>query len=129
MSKGNDQVVPAVPGTNVGGHDTSGVDGDKRTERSGELLGTPDHETSATTKAARELTTDQADFVAKEVDRANREDLPRLGGENGPSNWTPEEGGPPEFLANGAHVIRPARGAVTTADVPGTRAAPARVDK
>jgi len=107
MAKGNDQVVPTVPGTDVGGHDTAGVDGEKRTERSGELLGTPDHETPKETAAARELEVDRDTFVAKEVDRANREDLPRIGGAAGPSGWKPEKGGSPEFLApHGAHIVK-----------------------
>lgn len=122
MSKDNDQVVPAVPGTNVGGHDTSGVDGAKRTERSGELLGTPDVEEGRFTEAHREQTIEQADFVAKEVDRANREDLPRLGGETIPDDWKAEKGGSPEFLDNAPRARRSA--GVTSADVQGTKAQP-----
>jgi hypothetical protein len=102
----NDQLVPTVPGTDIGGHDTAGVDGEKRTERKGEILGTPNSEPSKGTVDARKQAVDQADFVTKEVDRANREDLPRLGGDTGPDNWKPIEGGPPEFLA-GAKVIGP----------------------
>lgn len=94
----NDQLVRTVPGTDVGGHDTAGTDGEKRTERAGDLLGTVNREPGRATTDARQLETDRADFVAKEVDRANREDLPRLGGQNAPENWEPEEGGSPEFL-------------------------------
>ena len=121
MAKDNDQLVPTVPGTDVGGHDTAGVDGKKRTERSGDVLGTPDREPDRATQTQRELETERADFVTAEVDRANREDLPRLGGPNAPEEWEAEKGGPPEFLAN-ARIIapRPARG-VTTADVGGTK--------
>jgi hypothetical protein len=115
MSKGNDQLVPTVPGTDVGGHDTAGVDGKERTERSGEILGTVDHETPKETKAARELETERTDFVTKEVDRANREDLPKLGGPNAAENWEAIEGGPPESIS-GAKVIGP-RGGTTTAEV------------
>lgn len=102
----NAQLVRTVPGTDIGGHDTAGVDGEKRTERPGDILGTPNSDTSKATKDARELANDQADFVTKEVDRANREDLPRLGGDTGPGNWKPIKGGPPEFLS-GAHILGP----------------------
>jgi hypothetical protein len=103
----NDQLIRTVPGTDVGGHDTAGVDGEKRTERKGEILGTPNEKPSEKTTKAREQAVDQADFVTQEVDRANREDLPRLGGDTGPDSWKPIKGGPPEFLS-GAHVIGPA---------------------
>lgn len=118
MSKENDQVVPVLPGTDVGGHDTAGVDGDKRTERSGELLGTPDTSEIDTDhrEEARKLVTDRADFVAEEVDRANREDLPRLGGNVELEDWKAEKGGSPEFLDN-APAPRRVKGSVTTADV------------
>lgn len=102
----NDQLVQTVPGTDIGGHDTAGVDGEKRTERKGEILGTPNSKETDNQKKNREQAVDQADFVQQEVDRANREDLPRLGGDTGPDNWKPIKGGPPEFLA-GAHVIGP----------------------
>ena len=97
-SSSNDQLVRTVPGTDVGGHDTAGVDGEKRTERPGDLLGTPNVEPSKATITAREVAISQADHVAKEVDRANREDLPRLGGDEAPSGWEPVKGGPPGFL-------------------------------
>lgn len=105
-SSSNDQLVRTIPGTDVGGHDTAGVDGETRTERPGDLLGTPNVEESKTTKSNRETATEQSDFIAEEVDRANREDLPRLGGEDGPNAWKPIKGGPPEFLA-GAKIIGP----------------------
>lgn len=106
-SSDNDQLVRTVPGTDVGGHDTAGVDGETRTERSGDILGTPNVAPSDNTKKNREQTLAQTDFVTKEVDRANREDLPRLGGEAAPGDWEAIEGGPPEFLADGTHVIGP----------------------
>jgi hypothetical protein len=105
-SDNNDQLIRTVPGTDVGGHDTAGVDGEARTERPGEILGTPNAQASDATTKAREQALEQSDFVASEVDRANREDLPRLGGDTGPDQWKAIEGGPPEFLS-GAKVIGP----------------------
>lgn len=102
----NDQLVRTVPGTDVGGHDTAGVDGETRTERAGDILGTPNVEPSQATRRARDLTNERSDFVTQEVDRANREDLPRLGGDATAEDWKPEPGGPPEFLA-GARIIQP----------------------
>jgi hypothetical protein len=90
MGKGNDQLVRTVPGTDVGGHDTAGVDGKERTERSGELLGTPDltPDVKRQSAKARELEERKSDYVREEVDRANREDLPKLGG-NVEDGWKP----------------------------------------
>jgi len=102
----NDQLVRTVPGTDVGGHDTAGVDGEKRTERPGELLGTPNSEASDNTKKARETAVSQADHIAKSVDFTNREVLPRLGGEAAAEEWEADEPGVPEFLA-GAKIIKP----------------------
>lgn len=68
-------VVPSVPGTYVGGHDMQGADGKVRTDRPGEILGTAiPHDRSGSKDAER------ADYVTSEVDRANREELPLLGG-------------------------------------------------
>lgn len=89
MSKDNDQLVRTVPGTDVGGHDTAGVDGEPRTERSGDILGTPDPDTAPAVRTARERELARADHVQAEVDRANREDLPKLGGEI-EDTWTPD---------------------------------------
>lgn len=108
MPKGNDQIVRTVPGTDVGGHDTSGVDGEKRTERAGEILGTPDAAPSDSTVDARELEGKRTDFVTAEVDRTNREVLPKLGGPAAPEEWKAEKGGVPEFIAN-ARTITPRR--------------------
>ena len=90
MGKDNDQVVRTIPGTDLGGHDTSGVDGKERTERSGEILGTPDPDSSTEkhTADARARTTERTDYVTAEVDRANREELPKLGG-NVEDTWEP----------------------------------------
>lgn len=71
-------VVPSVPGTYVGGHDLQGTDGKVRTDRPGEILGTPVPSASRTEARAHEMA--KADYVTSEVDRANREELPRLGG-------------------------------------------------
>lgn len=85
-------VVPAVPGTFVGGHDVQGTDGTTRTDRPGEILGTPaltDAQESRNT-TNRERETARADFVTAEVDRANREDLPKLGGDAADDGWKAE---------------------------------------
>lgn len=96
-SKSVDYVVPTVPGTPIGGHDIHGADGETRTERAGEILGTPDLTLVDTDHrdAARKRETERADFVAEEVDRANREDLPKLGGNVELDNWKAEKGGSP----------------------------------
>lgn len=82
-------VVPSVPGTFVGGHDIQGTDGKTRTDRPGEILGTvaltDTQEKKIKTNAARE--SERADFVTSEVDRANREDLPKLGGDADDDGW------------------------------------------
>jgi hypothetical protein len=95
MSKDNDQLVPTVPGTDIGGHDTAGTDGKVRTERQGEILGTPDpdHESAKRTADGHELETKKADYVREAVDKANREDLPKLGG-NVEDTWEPEKAAP-----------------------------------
>lgn len=100
-------VIPTVPGTFVGGHDVQGTDGKERTDRPGDILGTPVDEPTAHDTRARKQTEDQTDFVTKEVDRNNREVLPLLGGPNAEAlGWEPEEGGVPEFIA-GARTIKP----------------------
>lgn len=85
-------VVPTVPGTHVGGHDVQGTDGTTRTDRPGELLGTVAE--TDDDKKAREANADKqtakADYIAAEVDRANREDLPKLGGPV-QDDWAPAE--------------------------------------
>lgn len=72
-------VVPSVPGTYVGGHDMQGADGETRTDRPGEILGTPIADEGHDTARAKEHA--KHDYVRSEVDRANREELPRLGGD------------------------------------------------
>ena len=96
----NDQLIRTVPGTDVGGHDTAGTDGETRTERPGAILGTPNSQPGQRTLDARNIAQNQSDFVTQEVDRANREDLPRLGGEAEAGNWKAEKGGPPSSLAD-----------------------------
>ena len=116
-------VIPTVPGTFVGGHDVQGADGEPRTDRPGEILGTPAGESSDHDKSAREQTLAQSDFMQKEVDRTNREVLPLLGGPNTDAlGWEPDEGGVPEFIAN-ARTIKPKSGdkGVTTANIAGDR--------
>jgi hypothetical protein len=84
-------VIPTVPGTFVGGHDVQGTDGTPRTDRPGEILGTPvtDDATKADIGAAREKETAKHDAVREAVDRNNRDVLPLLGG-NVEDGW--EEG-------------------------------------
>lgn len=94
----NDQLVRSVPGTDVGGHDTAGVDGKARTERPGAILGTVNSDPDAHDVAARATEMERSDFVTAEVDRANREDLPRLGGNVDAGEWKAVKGGSPEFL-------------------------------
>ena len=90
VPKGLD-VIPTVPGTIVGAHDVQGVDGETRTDRPGEILGTP-AETPENVKrreTAADIETARADHVREEVDRANREELPKLGGDAPAENWEP----------------------------------------
>lgn len=77
VPKGLD-VVPVEPGTIVGARDLQGTDGETRTDRPGELLGTPIPDESRADARAREEA--RGDYVREEVDRANREELPKLGG-------------------------------------------------
>lgn len=107
MPEGLD-VIPTVPGTYVGGHDVQGADGDKRTDRPGEILGTAVDQATDEDKTARELEGERSDFIAKEVDRTNREVLPKLGGPAPAETWKAEEGGVPEFIS-GARTITPKR--------------------
>jgi hypothetical protein len=71
-------VVPMEPGTIVGSRDLQGTDGTTRTDRPGEILGTP--VANPNSAAARAHEAAKHDYVRSEVDRANREELPRLGG-------------------------------------------------
>lgn len=73
-------VVPSVPGTFVGGHDMQGADGKTRTDRPGEILGTAADADATDANAARAKEKAKHDYVRSEVDRANREELPKLGG-------------------------------------------------
>jgi hypothetical protein len=100
MPKDNDQLVRIIPGTDLGGHDTAGVDGKKRTERSGEILGTPnpDAETKRETEKHREEEEERTRTIVEAVDKANREELPKLGGQTNPAL--------PESIG-GAKVIKP----------------------
>jgi hypothetical protein len=77
VPKGLD-VVPMEPGTIVGSRDLQGTDGKTRTDRPGEILGTPVAVPNSAVGRAKE--TAKHDFIRGEVDRANREELPRLGG-------------------------------------------------
>lgn len=108
-------VVPAVPGTFVGGHDMQGADGTVRTDRPGELLGTPVAKPKSNANSVA-----QADYIRQEVDRANREELPMLGGEV-EDTWSAKE---PK-----ARKATPAEEAGVAATIAATRsatAAPAR---
>lgn len=101
------EVVPAVPGTYVGGHDIQGADGTERTDRPGEILGTAVDDPTLHDQSARETELAKTDFVTAEVDRNNREVLPLLGGPNTDrGQWEPEKGGVPEFIQN-AKTITP----------------------
>lgn len=84
-------VVPMEPGTIVGSRDQQGTDGTTRTDRPGEILGTPVTNESRAEARAREQK--RTDFVTAEVDRANREELPRLGG-NIDDGWVPGDAKP-----------------------------------
>ena len=97
-SSDNDQLIRTVPGTDVGGHDTAGTDGQKRTERAGQILGTPnpDAETARETEKHRKAEEERSLSVVEAVDKANREELPKLGGQTNV----------PETIS-GAKVIKP----------------------
>jgi hypothetical protein len=91
MTKGNnDQLTQGVPGTDVGGHDSAGTDRQTRTERPGQMLGTPNPDAEAVSRreTAQELEDARSEFVRQEVSRANREDLPKLGGD-AVDQWKP----------------------------------------
>jgi len=72
----------AKQGTVVGSQDAQGTGGSERTERPGDVLGTPDPGavSAAGIEAARAAEAAKQAYVAAAVDRANREELPRLGG-------------------------------------------------
>ena len=120
VPKGLD-VVPTVPGTFVGGHDVQGADGKERTDRPGEILGTPAGKSTKHDKTARETELEKTDFVTAEVDRTNREVLPLLGGPNDETRWEAEKGGVPEFIANARTITPKGDKGVTTAKLAGTR--------
>jgi hypothetical protein len=85
-------VVPMEPGTIVGSRDVQGTDGTTRTDRPGEILGTPAPRTAADEalrNKGRAQATAKTDHMTAEVDRANREELPRLGGPID-DNWAAE---------------------------------------
>jgi hypothetical protein len=112
-------VVVTVPGTIVGSHDLQGTDGEERTDRPGEILGTPVDVEERT--AARERENARGDFVRDEVDRANREELPKLGG-SAADDWEPVKGGP---AASAAAEKAAAKAASTTTRAATTATAPA----
>jgi hypothetical protein len=92
MPEGLD-VIPTVPGTYVGGHDVQGADGTPRSDRPGEILGTPaklDAGTASHQAAARDKETAKHDHIVEAVDRNNREVLPLLGGDIDDA-WEPTE--------------------------------------
>ena len=99
-------VIPTVPGTFVGGHDVQGADGVPRTDRPGEILGSPAGESTKSDTNAREVELARTDFVTQEVDRNNRDVLPLLGGAADTTGWKAEKGGVPEFIGN-AKTITP----------------------
>lgn len=80
------------PGTIVGSQDLQGTDGTERTDRPGEILGTPAVSDASAKRLndARARETARADHVTAEVDRANREELPLLGGD-ADDNWEPTD--------------------------------------
>ena len=92
-AKTNEAVTPAVsddPGVlPVGAHDPINPEGEPRTERPGEILGsapeTPEHIVEG-----QQVNDDQADLVTKAVDNANRYALPKLGG-NVENTWEADD--------------------------------------
>lgn len=100
-------VVPSVPGTYVGGHDMQGADGTVRTDRPGEILGSTipkEYRTGARAKDA-----ERSDYVTSEIDRANREELPLLGG-TADDGWEPgdSKGSKAKTAATAARTTNPA---------------------
>lgn len=79
-------VETAVEGTYIGAHDNQGTDGETRTDRPGEILGTVIADAKA---EARTTELAKHDYVRAEVDRANREELPKLGGDIA-DTWAPD---------------------------------------
>lgn len=84
-------VVVTQPGSIVGSHDLQGTDGETRTDRPGEILGTPvvPAADSARARSTAATETAKADSITAAVDKANREELPRLGGPVD-DGWAPE---------------------------------------
>lgn len=110
-------VVPMEPGTIVGSRDQQGTDGTTRTDRPGEILGTPVATDARTDARRREA--QRSDYITSEVDRANREELPRLGG-TVDDGWQPGDATPSEEAqaASDATAARTGRAqGVTTTDI------------
>lgn len=88
-------VIPTVPGTHVGGHDVQGTDGKTRTDRPGDILGTPAENDADKDRREdnRARETAKHDYVRAAVDRTNREILPTLGGPID-DGWEPDKAAP-----------------------------------
>lgn len=99
-------VVPMEPGTIVGSRDQQGTDGTTRTDRPGEILGTPIANENRADARAHE--TEKADYVTSEVDRANREELPRLGG-NIDDGWEAGDAKPSKAAQRTADAVAASR--------------------
>jgi hypothetical protein len=126
--KGLDVAV-TMPGTIVGSHDLQGTDGTERTDRPGEILGTPIVDDAERATANREREAKRSDYVTSEVDRANREELPKLGGPVD-DGWEPGESKGTKSAATKAAEATPtlARATVTpvrTTEMAAPKAAPA----
>lgn len=100
-------VVPMEPGTIVGSRDQQGTDGTTRTDRPGEILGTPIAPGDAHTAGQRKERA-KHDYVTAEVDRANREELPRLGGTID-DGWEPGDAKPSAASQKAADAAATAR--------------------
>jgi hypothetical protein len=83
-------VAVTMPGTIVGSHDLQGTDGTERTDRPGEILGTPVPHSDQRAQDAKDREAARADAVTAAVDKANREDLPKLGGPID-DGWEPDK--------------------------------------
>lgn len=82
---GLDISQPPVPGTFMGAHDKQGTDGTARTDRPGQQLGSAvtDKESDDIRDRAAAVAAKRAELMAAAVDKANREELPKLGGAEG----------------------------------------------
>lgn len=118
-------VAVTQPGTIVGSHDLQGTDGTTRTDRPGDILGTPvvSSESHARTEANRQLETARTDSVTAAVDRANREELPRLGGPV-QTDWEPDEDAPDSAKASFKAAQKTLAALPATPAVPAAPAAP-----